>query len=384
MRKPPLSSVIISTLILVGCTAKPGPRREPDSSVVPTTTKPPVTVQVVIPKQSEATDELKIPAALSVETSAVVLAQRDGIINQLPVQEGARVSQGQLLAQLTGDEDLRAQLKQAELDVSRLSLEQREYDAVLQLNRNELEREKTLFQQGLTPERDVERAQFKVDASLLEVEKTKVAGQAAQAKIVEVKSQLEKSTIRSPLTGIVMHRFAKLGANVVKNDKLFEITQLAPLEVKFQVPQTDKGGLGPGSTLNISTTENDQIIGRARIRRMDSVADAASNTVGFLADVSGGANLMPGMAVNVRVPRRSVGPSVWIPQSSFPAGAEVQKGSASTVFVATNDKCAARSVWVNSISGDQVEILSGLALGDRVIISPPRDLRAGDPVAIKN
>ena len=219
---------------------------------------------------------------------------------------------------------------------------------------------------------------------MLELEKTRVASQVAQSKVTEVKVQLAKSVVHAPINGIVNHRFAKLGANVVKNDKLFEITQLAPLEVKFQVPQTDKGGLGRGSIVNLSPVESDRIVARARIRRVDSMAEAASNTLGFLADLIGGTGLMPGMAVNVHVPRRGAAPTMWIPQSAFPAGADVYKGAASTVFVVAGDKCLTRSVWVNSVTGDQVEIISGLALGDRVILSPPADLKAGDLVVVKN
>jgi RND family efflux transporter MFP subunit len=381
MRALPTTAITLFLVgVFTGCTAKPGPLRDSSS----TGAKAPVLVQVVEAKPSAATGDLLIPAALSVELAALVLAQRDGIISQLGGQEGSRVSKGQVIAQLSGDDDLRAQLKQAELEIARLDLEQREYAALLKLNRNELERETTLFKQGLSPERDVERAQFKVDAAVLEVEKTRVAGQTAQAKVVQVKAELDRSTIRSPITGIVVHRFAKLGTNVVKNDKLFEITQLAPLEVKFQVPQTEKGGLRPGSVLGLSGAESDQIIGSARIRRIDPVAEAASNTLGFLADVPGGFGLMPGMAVNVHVPRRGDGPTVWIPQSAFPVGADVRKGAASTVFVAVGSKCAARAVWVNSVAGDQVEIISGLAMGDQVILLPPADLKAGDLVAIKN
>ncbi len=382
MRALRISSLTLA-LAIAGCTAKPGSLRDDNSTASSTTAaNSPVMVQVVEPKPSAETGDLLVPAALSVEMAALVLAQRDGIINQLTAPEGSRVSKGQVIAQLSGDDDLRAQLKQAELQVSRLEIEQNQYVALLKLNRNELEREKVLFKQGLTPERDVERAQFKVDAAVLEVEKTRVAGLSAQAKVIQIKAELERSTVRSPLSGIVIHRFAKLGANVVKNDKLFEITQLTPLEVKFQVPQSDKGGLGPGSVLRLSGADGDQIIGTARIRRADPVADAASNTLGFLADVTG-VGLMPGMAVNVRVPRRGTGPTVWIPLNTFPAGAEVRKGVAATVFVAATGKCVARAVWVNAINGDQVEIVSGLAIGDLVIISPPAELKAGDSVSVK-
>lgn len=384
MRAVLLTSI---TLLLVGvfaaCTAKPEAIRAGTTSN-PAATKPPLLVQVVEAKPSAATGDLLVPAALAVEVTAMVLAQRDGIISQLAAQEGSRVTKGQIIAQLSGDDDLRAQLRQAELEVSRLDVEQREYAALLKLNRNELERETTLFKQGLTPERDVERAQFKADAAVLEVEQKHVAGQTAQAKVIQVKAELERSTVRAPITGIVMRRFTKLGTNVVKNDKLFEITQLAPLEVKFQVPQTEKVGLGPGSMVGLSPVENDQIIARARIRRVDLVADAASNTLGFLADVPDRPGLMPGMAVNVHVPRRGAGLTLWIPQTAFQTGADVRKGAASTLFVAAGNKCVARVVWVNSVVGGQVETVSGLAMGDRVILSPPAELKAGDLVEIKN
>ncbi|CAN5653635.1 efflux RND transporter periplasmic adaptor subunit [soil metagenome] len=367
--------------MLAGCGAKTEGLRP---GTVSNTAKGPITVQVVEAKPSVASGDLLVPAALSVEAIAMVLTQRDGTVSQLGAQEGSRVTKGQVIGRLSGDDDLRALLRQAELEVSRLEVEQRQYAALIKVNRNELERETLLFRQGLTADRDVERAQFKLDAAVLELEKTRVAGQSAQAKAVGVKAELERSTIRAPITGVVTHRFTKLGTNVVKNDKLFEITQLAPLEVKFQVPQSEKAGLGPGSVVSISSVESDQIIARARIRRVDSVADAASNTLGFLADLSGGPGLMPGMAVNVHVPRRGATPTLWIPQTAFPAGVEVQKGTTSTVFVAVGDKCVARAVWVNSAAADQVEIISGLAMGDRVILSPPAALKAGDLVAVKN
>ncbi len=374
---------IMSAGALAGCTAKPEPLR-PGSPSNAIAAKRPVAVHVVEARPSAAGGDLLVPAALSVEVTALVLARRDGTISLLGAQEGSRVTKGQIIAQLTGDDDLRAQLRQAELEVTRLEIEAREYEALVKLNKNEVERETILFKQGLTPERDVERAQFKYEAAVLELEQKRVAGQAAQSKVGEVKAELEKFTIHAPLAGMVTHRFAKLGANVVKNDKLFEITQLAPLEVRFQVPQTEKGGLGPGSIVSLSPVEKEQILARARIRRVDPIADAASNTLGFLADVIGGPGLMPGMAVNVHIPRSGAGATVWIPQTAFPTGADVRKGAASTVFVAAGDKCAARAVWVNSVAGDQVEIISGLAMGDRVILSPPTELKAGDPVEVKN
>lgn len=385
-----VNSLLIGIVILcggafAGCTSgsRPGSVGNTTSNS-PTTATRPIAVKVAEAMPSTAAGELLIAAALSVEGRAVVLAQRDGTIIKLGGQEGTRVGKGAIIAQLGGDDDLRAHLRQAQLEVNRLKVEEREYDALIKVNRNELERETTLAKDGLSSPRDVERAQFRLEATLLELEKTRVAGQVAQSKVGGVEIELAKSIVRAPMTGIVMHRYARLSTSVIKNDKLFEITQLAPLEVKFQLPQTERAGLRPGSIISLSLVDADQIVARARIRRIDPVADAASNTLGYLADVIGGKGLMPGMAVNVRFPRATVGSTLWISRAAFQPGADLRNGVAGTVFVVDGDRSAARAVWVNAVQGDLVEIISGLSQGERVILSPPAELKAGDVVEIKN
>lgn len=339
-------------------------------------------VEVVGAQPKTAADEQIIPAAISVENTALVLAQRDGIITQLRGQEGARVTKGEALAQLN-DDDLRSQLRQAELEVSRLIIEERQYEALVKVNRSELEQEQALVQDGLSSKRQVDRAQFKLAAATHELEKTHLAIQAGQAKVEAAKIEIQKTIIHAPLSGVITHRYIKLGAGVVKNDKLFEVSQLAPLEVKFQLPQADKERIKPGHLVNLSLAESDRVVARARIRRLDPVADAASNTLGYLADVIGGDNLMPGLAVNVRIPRAAAAMAFLVPRAAFPSTTSLRAGAANTLFVLDGGTAAARTVWVQAIEGEQIEIGSGLTADDRIIITPPAELKAGDTVEVK-
>jgi HlyD family secretion protein len=344
----------------------------------------PVAVRVFDVVPSVAKSDLLIPAALSIEGVAVVTAQRDGAIARLRVQEGSRVSKGEVIANLSGDEDLRAQLRQAELEVNRLKVEQSQLEALIKLDRNEFEREKGLAKEGFISQADVEHAQFKFEAASLELDKSRVASQAAQSKVEAAKVELKKSVISAPISGLVSHRYVELGSSVARNEKLFEISPVSPLQVKFQLPQAERGRLGPGSVVGVSLVERDSFVASARVRRIQPVADPASNTFGYVADLIGGRGLMPGLAVNVRVPRTASGPDVLIPQSAFPPNSDLRRGTAATLFVVDGDRCAVRSVWVNSLNGDQVEIVSGLNAGDRVILSPPAQLKAGDLVAPRN
>ncbi|HLE62114.1 MAG TPA: efflux RND transporter periplasmic adaptor subunit [Pyrinomonadaceae bacterium] len=344
----------------------------------------PLAVRVFDVVPSVASGDLVIPAALSVEGVAVVTAQRDGAIAQLRVQEGTRVSRGQVIARLSGDDDLRAQLRQAEFEVNRLKVEQGQFEALIKLDRNELNRAKLLAKDGLISQSEVERAEFKLEAAVLELDKTRVATQAAQAKVEGVKDELKKSEIRAPVSGLVTRRYVEVGSSVAKNEKLFEVSPTSPLQVRFQLPQTERARVGLTSLVGVSLVEGKDVVASARVRRIQPVADAASNTVGYVADLIGARALMPGLAVNVRVPRSVSSPNLLVPASAFPANFELRRGTATTLFVLDGNKCAVRSVWINSLDGDLVEVVSGLTAGDRVILSPPTELKAGDVVDARN
>ena len=323
-----------------------------------------------------------VPAVVSVERTAVILAQRDGVLVELKGDEGARVTKGAVIARLN-DEDPRTQLRQAEIESNRSAIEEKQYEAMIKVTRSELDEEVSLAEQGLSSKRQVNRAEYKLEVAKQELERTRLTTRAAQAKVEAAKLEIEKTLVRAPIDGVITHRIAKLGAGVVKNDKLFEVAQLQRLEVRFQLPQTEHGRPRPGSMVNISSAENDRVIGRARVRRIDPVADAASNTLGYLADVIGGAGLMPGMAVNVRLPRGQAAETHWVPRMSFPAMTDLRPGTSGTLFVIEGDKCAARVVRVNAVEGEQVEVGPGLNTGDRVILSPPSGLKSDDAVRAK-
>lgn len=381
-----LTSMLISLAsALTGCNAgsrtlEPGSRTPLNASE----NARPIAVNVfeAQPSTSSMGGDLLIPAALSVDSTAVVLAEREGRITRLAGQEGARVAKGDMLAEFS-DDDQRSQLLQAELDVSRLKVEEQQYEALVKLNRSELEREILLARQNISSKSDVERAEYKLDQSRHEYEKTRLATQSAQARVEAVKIEIAKSTVRAPIRGIVTRRYVTLGTNVARNDKLFEVSQLSPLKVKFQLPQSENVRLRPGQIVNLSSVNSDQMIARARIRRIDPLADATTNTLGYLADIVSGSSLIPGLAVNVRLPRVVGATSFWIPRAAFAANVDLQNGALNTIWVFDGDRSVTRLVTVKTVEGDQVEVVSGLTVNERVILTPSKELKEGDVVEVK-
>jgi len=377
-----LAILVCCSLLLAGC-ASGGKTREPGKGVPANSNGAPVVVNVfeAQPTASSAGGDLLIPASISVEDTALVLAEREGRIVNLRGQEAARVTKGEVLAQFNED-DQRSQLRQAEIEVSRLKVEEQQFDSLVKLNRSELDRELVLAKQGVSSATDVERARYKYEQSLHEYNKTKLATDGARARVDAVKLELQKSTVRAPITGFITHRYVALGTTVARNEKLFEVSKLSPLRVKFQLPQTEKNRPVTGQVIGLSAMDSGQMIATARIRRIDPVADSTTNTFGYLADIVGGAGLMPGLAVNVHLKRGGNADSFWIPRAAFHPNADLHNGSAITLFVVEGDRASSRIVVVSGLEGDQVEVVSGLSRDDRVVLAPPAGLKDGDAVQL--
>ncbi|MBC7912187.1 MAG: efflux RND transporter periplasmic adaptor subunit [Pyrinomonadaceae bacterium] len=373
--------LFLSGGLLAGCSRTLAP--DGRASTNSTANARPIVVHVydAQPSPASAGGELLIPAALSVADTAIVLAEREGRLITLRVQEGARVTKGEALAQFNND-DQASQLRQAEIEVTRLKVEEQQYEALVKLNKSELDRELLLNKDGVSSRSDVERAQYKLDQSTHEYEKTRLATESARARVAAVKLEVEKSVVRAPITGIITRRHVALGTNVARNDKLFEVSKLAPLEIKFQLPQTEKEKISIGQIINLSAANSDRMIATARIRRIDPVADATSNTLGYLADITGGSGLMPGLAVNVHLPFPANSLAFWIPRAAFPPQQDLRNGASSTLLVVDGARVSNRTVLIGAVEGDQVEINSGLTSGERVILLPPAELKSGDVVEI--
>ena len=377
-----LLALLISSALLAGCTAQSQTRT---TTPTPNQNEPkaPVVVRVFDAQPaSDATEsDLLIPGALAASDTAVVLAERDGRVLNVSVQEGNFVSTGDTLAQLD-DQEQRERIQLAELEVSRLKVDAQQIESLIKLNKSELDRELLLAKQGLISTREVEQAQYKLDQSLHEYEKAKLAIESALGRLKQVKLESKKSLVRAPTTGIVTRRYISVGSNAVKDEKLFEVAELSKIELRFRVPQNVGDRLRPGQVLEVSSADSGSPSAKASITRIDPVADPTSNTFGYVAHVIGKSNLIPGTTVYVHL-RREVGPvSFWVPRSAFKTDATVKNNSPTTLFVIRGDKVSAVSVTVKLIEGDQVEVVGGLAKSYSVVLWPAAELQEGDTVEV--
>jgi RND family efflux transporter MFP subunit len=316
-------------LLLTGCSDRPAatpPAVEtaashpaPDGTVLVTAD----TVTVDLP--------LALPAQLYVEHDASIYARSTGIIEAILVDLGTRVSAGQLLARRESTDQTIA------LDQAR----ERHTDASRQVTR-----QRALKTAGVVTQADSERVE-------LEFREAELALQKAQR-------DHDLTRVIAPFGGVVTARAARIGRLVSPGDSLFRLTALAPVLAAVRVPEAPAFGIKIGAEAEVVGPRGESA--KARVIRASPVIDAASGTREVVLQLVGGARLPPGSSVSVHLGSH-VRRVVAIPREAVGEG---------YALVWDADRTTLRQVTVGGeLPGDRIEVVSGLAPGEKVVRTGP-------------
>ena len=238
----------------------------------------------------------KVKAQADVEISADVM----GRIEELPVKEGRRVKAGQLLVKI---DDRSRQMDVAQVKGALLSAQSAYEKARIELNR-----EKQLFEKGLSSQSRLDIVQNLYDQASAQV-------QISQATLDRTQDQLDKCTIRSPMDGIVTKLNSEKGENVVigtmnnPGTVIMVVSDLSAIEIEAEVDETDIASIKVGQDVEIlldafpDTTFKGEVIqvGNSAKASSFAVSDQVTNflvKVKLLDDVP---SIRPGMSASVDI-----------------------------------------------------------------------------------
>jgi membrane fusion protein (multidrug efflux system) len=243
----------------------------------------------------------EILSVLSVEHEVDVLAQRDGTITGIDAEEGATVQQGALLARLD-DRATLAQLDKAHADLRVAESNVKYNEAELKASEARLRRAQEMFKLGLNSQADLEEAEFRAKGSAFDLESWHAAVDRSKAEIHVLELEVEKTRIRAPFHGAVTRRYIREGQNLLKDEKCFRLSQLGPLQIHFQVPETSSRHPVAGDHVRGELATDSHHRFAARIVRVSPTVDAASGTYNVMAqlDPAEARELRPGMAVKLQ------------------------------------------------------------------------------------
>jgi len=286
--------LFLATTVLVGCSSSSPPTAAaaapPPQPVAATTAQP----------QSPRTDYIA-SGPIVVEDQVDLAAQRDGIVAEILVEAGAPVNKGQLLAKLD-DRQLTADRDAAAAKVRSTDADLKNWEAGAKVARAERDRAEELWKANIIAKEQVEKARYQSEATDYEVERQQEDLKYAQESLRSLDLELEKTRITAPFDGVVARRYVRVGQEVAKHDRLFWVSAVGPLRVKFSLPETYLGRVKRGTELIVTTPESANETHHARVVLVSPVVDPSSDTIDATAELQGPyAGLRPGMIVNIRL-----------------------------------------------------------------------------------
>lgn len=287
-----IATVVVLALVSIGCNKA----KEPSvAAAAPAPERPPT----VTPAAS-APETIVASGPIVVENQVDVAALREGVIATILVQPGSAVHKGQLLAQLD-DRQISADLDAASAKAKALEANLDNWRAetkVLQADRSRAEK---LYEAQVIPKEQLEHAVYKEEADEYEIKRESEELNHARSVLKSLELERDKTSVTAPFDGIVARRYVRAGQKVAVGDRLFWVTALAPLEVRFTLPERFFGKIRPGTMVSVSSADiTPEASYIAKVVQVSPVVDPSSGTVEILAQIADSDSpLRPGMLVNI-------------------------------------------------------------------------------------
>lgn len=310
--------------------------------------KGPAKVNGIIVTARPLQDKLFLTGTLQPNERIDLFPEIQGRVTELKVQEGSHVQAGDILLKIQ-DTDLQAQLRKNKAQTE-------------QIQAQEIRMKKLLAIQGVSQE-DYEAVFYQL--------------QTLQAEADLIRSQLDKTVIRAPFSGVVGLRYISAGAMVNPSVRILSLQKTHPLKLDFAVPEKYAPGLKAGHIVQFST-QTDSGIYTARIMATEGQVDVNSRTLLVRALCNENNNqLIPGSFARVELKLQEDPEAIRVPAISL---IPVLKGQ--MVLVSRKGLVEEVAVETGLRTESEIQILKGLQPGDTVLTSGIMSLKPGSPVQV--
>jgi len=350
---------------------------------------PVVTVVQVV--QSTGSVSLKLPGSIQAVTETPVLSRSNGYVRKRFVDIGDRVAVGQLLAELEAPEleqllvQGRAELQQARSALEQTSASLEQGKANEELARVTAQRWARLVTKGAVSrqENDNYQAQYQSQvANVKALEKAVAAARnnvsASGANVARLSELRGFKMVRAPFAGVITLRNVDVGTLITAaNTLMFRIAQTNILRTFLNVPQTESGAVRVGQAARITVPDLPGRQFTGTVTRTSNALDPATRTLLVEVQVPNqGSILLPGMyaQVDLTTPRKD--PPLVIPGDTL----VVRPDGTQVALVTPDQTIHFQHIELGRDYGDRIEVISGLQLGQRVVVNPGDTVREGAKV----
>jgi RND family efflux transporter MFP subunit len=324
---------------------------------------------------------------------ATVSSKVTGKVMDVLIEEGHAVRAGQILAHLD-DTQARAALALAEAQLSASRKSMAEDDARLAQAELALQRRQALLKEQVVGKAEVDDAQSQVDATRARIEFSRQQIGVAERQVELQKTMLDDMVVHAPFDGMVISKDAQPGEMIspvsagggFTRTGIGTIVDMRSLEIEVDVNETYINRVKDGQKVEaVLDAYQDWRIPAHVITTIPS-ADRQKATVKVRIGFDGlDPRILPDMGVKVSFLADSPAPgqAPVAPRVIVPKAAVRSSDGKSIVFVLKEDRVERRAVSIGIENGDQVELVSGVSAGERVVVDAPPTLKDGDKVKVQ-
>ncbi|MBH1958009.1 MAG: efflux RND transporter periplasmic adaptor subunit [Burkholderiales bacterium] len=318
--------------------------------------RPLVTVEVQA-SGTGAADSISLDAVVEAVRQTTLSAQVPGAIVSLRVKAGDSVKAGQEL--------LRIDARSASQNAAASDAQVQAAQSALNVASKDYERQKQLFQKQYISQSALDRAQAQWQATQAQV-------RALQAQAGVARTQSGFFVVNAPYAGVVSEVPVTLGDMAMPGRALVTMHDPSELRVTAAVPQSALAGLGDTRAVRFELPGlATGLLQPARVQVLP-VVDAATHTAQVRLDLPAGIKgVAPGAFARVWLPLASDQATPKGQRLFVPARAAVRRSEMTGLYVVNPEGLALlRQVRLGGMKGDQVEVLSGISPGDKVVLDP--------------
>jgi len=324
---------------------------------------------------------------------ATVSSKVTGKVLQVFVEEGQAVREGQVLARLD-DAQTRAELSFAEAQLAAARKSAAQDAARLREAELNLERRQRLMKEQVVGKAEVDTAQADVDSLKARIEYAQEQINVAETQVKLRRRDLDDMVVRAPFSGVAISKDAQAGEMV------------SPVSAGGGFTRTGIGTIVDMSSLEIEVDVNESFINRVRReQKVEAVLDAYPDwtipahviTTVPTADRQKATvrvrigfdkldpRILPDMGVKVSFldEEEPAQPAAAVARVSVAKSAIRTVDGKTVVFVVRDDRVERRAVRAGRENGNDVDVLSGLTVGEKVVVDAPATLKDGDRITIK-
>jgi multidrug efflux pump subunit AcrA (membrane-fusion protein) len=388
--------LLLGLALQLGCGEKRADSPTPDGK--------PLQVRVTAIQYESIPSIIEAPGTVQARNRIALSSQINGFVRDMRIRVGDSVKPDQVLATLDArDAESQKSLAQAAVEEAQAALSeahqaskaagerQSAAKSAMQLAAQTYQRYQKLFESRSISPQEMDEVRTRRDAAAAELASSESMVAAAQDRIKQVEARISQAKaqagradvmlswtqIKSPVAGKVVERTVDKGTAIFPGTPLMVVESTARPQVLADLPTEHANQLQMGKAVRFRGSETGGIL-EGRIVEIAPLSDPATHSIQFKVDLPSDFSMPNGHFIRIEVPIGSRD-AILVPRRAIR-----QTGQLTGLFVVDSDsKARFRLIKAAPYDAERLEILSGIELGERILVELNDTVTDGMPVEIK-